>query len=126
AVAGRTPEYDIGDEYRPGGIFGAARQTGGFEHAIEELARSADEGLALEVLIAAGRLADAHHMRLGIAVAQGKVGRRALERAGIEPRQRGDNVVERLTRGGDGLCVIDRICAPNSITPARDLDPGRV
>jgi hypothetical protein len=118
AVAWRAPEDDVGDEHRTGRIRSVPLETDFFEHAVEELARASNEWLALEVFIAARRLADAHDMCFGVAVAERKIGGGALERAGIEARERGDDVIERLAGGGNGFGIVDGVAASDGVIPS--------
>ena len=102
AVAGRAPGHDVGDVDR------RAVEADGRQHAVEQFAGAADEGQALDVLVAAGRFADEHHARFGlpsaktswVAVAfsaqpskRSSVARKLIERlgalGGLARRQRG-------------------------------------
>ena len=69
-----------------------ARQADRGQHPVQELARRADEGLALDVLVAARRLAHQHDARSGVAVGKAQPGRRLLERAGVEGLQCGGDL----------------------------------
>ena len=101
AVAGRPPRNDVGD------IGLAAIEADRGDHAVEQLARAADERQALDVLVAAGRLADEHHARLRIAVGEHELGRGRSQRAAVEfVEQRAQRLQRRrgargLARGGD-------------------------
>ena len=57
AVAGRAPEDEIGD------VDIGLGQVDGGEHAVEKLARAADERLALDILVLSRRLSDQHEAR---------------------------------------------------------------
>ena len=54
----------------PGWLGLGTRQADGAQHVVEQLARLADEGLALAVLLLAGRLADDHPVRARVADAE--------------------------------------------------------
>ena len=73
AVSGRTPVDDVGD------VHVRLAQPDGREHLVEQLAGAADERLALQVLVAAGRLADQHEAGLGCAAVEAQVLGRGLE-----------------------------------------------
>ena len=64
-------------------------EAGRRQHLVEELARAPDEGAALEVLLAARRLADEHEAGLGRAPVEAQVLGRRLQRATVEVGQRG-------------------------------------
>ena len=81
AVAGRAPGDDVGD------IDLVPRQADRREHAVEKLAGPADEGQALDVLVAARRFADQHDPAFRIAVGEDELRRRQAEIAAVE-RQR--------------------------------------
>ena len=69
AVAGRAPEYEVGDvDVR------LAKPDCG-EHPVEKLPCPAHEWLALDVLVLAGRLADEHDARLRRATRQAEARR---------------------------------------------------
>ena len=90
AVAGRPPGHDVGD------VDARAVEADGGQHAVEQFAGAADEGQALDVFVAAGRLADEHHPRLRIAVGEHQLGGGGLQRAAFEALQHGAQLVERL------------------------------
>ena len=74
------------------------------EHAVEQLAGAADEGLALQVLVAARRLADQHDARGDAAAGEAQALRRALERAAFELGEQRLELGQRrgrLERGGE-------------------------
>ena len=100
AVLRRAPGHDVGDVDRARGVLGAARQADGGEHQVEQLARAADEGQALDVLVAPRRLAHDHHPCPGHPIGEDDVARAAAELAmGIG----GDRGPERgEVRGGRG------------------------
>jgi hypothetical protein len=58
----------------------------GVEHLIEQLTRSADERLALQILLLAGTLADEHELRALIADAKDQVVPPLTQRAGATAR----------------------------------------
>ena len=80
-------------------ILGVARQADGRQHAVEQLAGAADEGLALQILVAARRLAHQHDAGIRVAVGEAQVGGGLLQRAGIEGRKRRHDIVEALAGG---------------------------
>jgi len=63
-------------------------------HAVEELAGTADEGQAFEVLFAPGRLADEHHPRLRIAGGEHQLLRRLAQPAALEAVEQGAEVFQ--------------------------------
>src|SRR5205814_8942752 len=74
-VSRRTALEDVGDEDV------AAREADPTQQLVEELARCADEGLALQVLVLTGRLPDDHDPRVLGANARDGVGSTEAERA---------------------------------------------
>ena len=88
----------------------AAVETDRSHHAVEELAGAADEGQAFDVLLAPGRLADEHHLRLRIAGGEHQLLCGLAQPAALEPVEQGAQVVEaggafrQLPRRHDG-CV---------------------
>ncbi len=75
AVARGAALQDVGDEDV------VAREADALEHLAEELPGGPDERDALEVLVVAGRLADEHHVGVGVAVAHDDLGAPLAERA---------------------------------------------
>ena len=88
AVAGRAPRNDVGD------VGAGAVEADRRHHQVEQLAGASDEGQALEVLLAARRLADEHHARLRIAVREHELLGGGAQRAAFELRQHGAQLVE--------------------------------
>ena len=78
AISRRAPIDDVGDVDV---LFAEADRC---EHAVEQLPGAADKGLALQILVAAGRLADHHDARLLAASGEAEVLGRALQRAAVE------------------------------------------
>ena len=78
AVAGRPPRNHIGD------VGLAAVEPDRRDHAVEQLAGTADERQALDVLVAPGRLADEHDARLRIAVGEHQPRGGVFQRAAVE------------------------------------------
>ncbi len=111
AVARRTALEHIGDVNRALGVVGAAVQTDGLQHGVEQLPRGADKGLALAVFFGAGRLADDHPTGLRGAAAEYGLVSAAAEFAGaaglsaglqLVPVHAGDGFNPRGIRDGDG------------------------
>ena len=75
AVPGRAALDDVRD------IDHAAVQVDHPEHVVQELPRGADEGLALQILLLAGALADEHELGVFPADAEDQIVPRAAERA---------------------------------------------
>src|SRR5215213_10843291 len=103
-----------------------ARQADRRQHAIEELARPADEWLALLIFIAARRLADEHDARLRIAVSKDEIGGSAFQRAGIELPQRRRDIGKARACGSDSARIAD--CLIGGRSPAGQgakIKPGR-
>ena len=75
---------------------------------VEQLAGAADERQALDILVAAGRLADEHHARLRIAVGEHELRGGRAQRAALEAVENGAQLVEaggaagRFARRHDG------------------------
>ena len=70
-------------------VGGGAVEPDGRQHFVQQLARAADEGQAGLVFLDAGRFADEHDARFGVAVGEhGGVGE-LLQRAAFEGFQRG-------------------------------------
>ena len=78
AVAGRPPRNDVGD------VGLAAVEPDRGDHPVEQLAGAADKRQALDVLVAARRLADEHDARLRIAVGEYQPRRGVFQRAAVE------------------------------------------
>ena len=76
AITGRAALEHVGDE----NVL-RARQADRLQHRIQELARGADERLALTVLLRAGRLADHEPIRVRVANAEYGAGARVMQRA---------------------------------------------
>ena len=89
AVSGRAPVDDVGD------VDVRFAQTDGRQHLVEQLAGAADERLAFQVLVAAGRLADQHQPRLRRAAVEAEVLGRRLEAAAVEGGEPGAELIER-------------------------------
>ena len=83
AVAGRAPIDGIGD------VDIVLGKPDRLKHAVEQLPGAADEGLALQILVAAGRFADQHEARAVAAAREAEALRRALERAAFETCDQG-------------------------------------
>src|SRR5581483_3998772 len=78
AVARRPPRNDIGD------VDVCVVEADRSQHQVEQFSGSADEGLACEILVAAGRLTDQHDPGLRIAAREYELRRRRLQGAAIE------------------------------------------
>src|SRR3954447_4752343 len=74
AVAGRPAADHVRDEYL------RALDPDLREQLVEQLPRPADERKALQILGCAGRLADEHHVRVGVAGAEDDLGPNVLQR----------------------------------------------
>ena len=82
AVSGRAPVDDVGD------VHVGFAQADGRQHLVEQLAGTADERLALQVLVASRRLADQHEARLRRAPVEAQVLGGRLETAAVEAGKR--------------------------------------
>ena len=102
AVAGRPPRHDVGD------VDLGAVEPDRRQHAVEQLAGAADERQALDVLVAARRLADEHHARLRIAVGEHQAARGGVQRAAVEAVEHGAQRRRGLAR-----------CSPPRAPPSR-------
>ena len=89
-VAGRAPEHRIGDPHV------VAPDADGGEHAVQELARLADEGLARDVLLAAWRLSHHHHLRRVRPVAEHEGLGGGLQETALEALQKRGEIYEIL------------------------------
>ena len=78
AVAGRPPGNHIGD------VGAAAVEPDRRDHAVQQLARAADERQPLEVFLASGGLADEHDARLRVAVGKHQPRGGRFQRAAVE------------------------------------------
>jgi len=78
AIAGGTPEQDIGNVDR------IALPSEGGQHPVQQLSTGADEGQALAILIDAGRFADKHQIGGRITVGEDGIGRREFKGASLE------------------------------------------
>ena len=86
------------------------------EHAVEQLPGAADKGLALQILIAAWRLADHHDAGLLAASGEAEVLCRPLQRAAVES---GDELLQFGKRRDFGADPARRACACGSWCCAR-------
>jgi hypothetical protein len=99
AVAGRAPEDGVGDE-------NLAVQASRADHAVQELACAADEGLAACILFGAGTFSDDHHRCAGPAAREdGARGAGEFERATVIGGDRRLELVERIGRRRQRLGV---------------------
>jgi hypothetical protein len=89
-----TPRNDVSD------IGALSIEPDRRHHEIEQLAGAPDEGQALEVLVAARRLAHEHHPRLRVAVGEHEAGGGGFQRAAVEAFEDRAQLVE--TRRGLG------------------------
>ena len=62
-----------------------AAEADGREHPVQKLPCPTDEGAALQILVAAGRLADHHDARPWVTVAEHRIARALLQVAKVEP-----------------------------------------
>ena len=96
AVAGRPPRHDVGD------VGARAVEPDRRHHPVEQLAGTADERQARDILVASRRLAHEHHARLRVAVGEHELGRGRFERAAVEALEHGAQLLE-ARRGLGGL-----------------------
>src|SRR5262249_15297169 len=78
AITRWPPRNNVGDVGR------SAVEPDGGQHAVQKLARAADEWKRLQVLLASRRFAHEHHAGLRIAVGKNQLGRRAAKGAALE------------------------------------------
>ena len=78
AVAGRPPRDHVGD------VGLAAVEPDRRDHPVQQFAGTSDERQAFDILVAAGRFADEHDARLGIAVGEHQPRRGVFQRASVE------------------------------------------
>ena len=110
AVARRAPIDRVGD------VDVLLGEPDRGEHAVEQLPGAADKGLALQILVAARRLADHHDAGLLAAPGEAEALGRALQRAAVES---GDELLQLEKRRDFGANPARRACACGSWRCAR-------
>ena len=108
AVLRRAPGQHVGDVDRRFRILRGPRQADGTQHRVQKLSGAADEGLALDILVAARGLSHDHHPGRRIAVGKDEVARAMAQVAGLEPRERVAEFLQGPRRCGKRLRMTDR------------------
>ena len=106
AVAGRPALEHVGDEAL------LAAQTDVLEQAVEQLAGTAHERLALLVLVEARRLADEHQVGVGISGTEHDLGARAGKRALLAVAQLAPEADQLLSPGGSVVHSVRMLGSP--------------